>query len=141
MGQLDLRVKRPVRPCDAAEVAALPNLGAACRYAADQCGLQDKSICYETGVDPGVWTRIKSGPDGANPANPSGEFLLRLMDLTGCEAPLIWLLTRRNYDPASLRQSETELQRRAREAEDRAAAAELKLAMGLDLLRQLRVAA
>lgn len=136
MDALDLRVRRPVKPCDMAIVRTLQHLGAACAYAAQQCGLQDKSICFETGIDPGVWSRIKSGD-----ANPSGEFMQRLMDLTGCEAPLLWQLERRQYDVTSLRHSETELQRRAREAEERAAAAEQKLAMGLDLLRQLRVAA
>ncbi len=136
MGRLDLRVRRPVRPCDLSEVGQLPTLGAAYRYAADQCSLQDKSICIETGVDPGVWSRIKSGD-----ANPSGEVLLKLMDLTGCEAPLVWLLMRRNYDPASLRQTENELERRAREAEERALAAEYKTRTALELLRELRVTA
>lgn len=136
MGRLDLRVNRPVRPCDLGEVALLPTLGAACRYAADQCALQDKSICIETGIDPGVWSRIKSGD-----ANPGGEVLLRLMALTGCEAPLLWLLLRRNYDPTSLRQTESELERRARMAEERADAAEFRTRTALELLRDLRVVA
>lgn len=102
---LDLRVRRPMQPVDIEAVGRLPSLGAACAHCASRAGLQDKSIAIECEVDPAQWARIKSGD-----ANPSGEFLNRLMDTCGNEAPLVWLLLRRHYDPRSLHKLRNELE-------------------------------
>lgn len=108
--QFPLRMTRIAQPVDVSTIAALPSLGAACAKCAEWSGLSDKAVCLETDIDPGQWSRIKTGQ-----AHPSGEFLLKLMDCCGNEAPLIWLVHHRGYDPASLRRRETDLERENRE--------------------------
>lgn len=107
--QIPLVMKRRSTPVDMETITALPSLGAACAKCAEWSGLSDKAVCIETGMDPGQWSRIKAGQ-----AHPSGEFLCALMDACGNEAPLIWLVAHRGYDPASLRRRETDLERENR---------------------------
>lgn len=111
--QLPIRLIRPAQPLDIGAVASLPTLGAACAKCAEWGGLQDKTVCIETGIDAASWSRIKQGQ-----TNPAGDFLEALMDAAGNEAPLLWLLWRRGYDPASLHKRESELERQLREARE-----------------------
>jgi len=110
MAELALRIKRPPVPVDPTSIAAIPSLHAALVKCADAASLQDKTLALDTGIDPGVWSRVKQGQAGI-----SGEFLDRLMDAAGNEIPLLWLLHSRGYDPTSIRKRETELQRQVRE--------------------------
>ena|SRR5690349_16426876 len=108
--QFPLRMTRVAQPVDVSVIAALPSLNAACAKCAEWSGLSDKAVCLETELDPGQWSRIKAGQ-----AHPSSEFLLKLMDTCGNEAPLIWLVHHRGYEPSSLRRRESDLERENRE--------------------------
>lgn len=114
--QIPIRLIRPSQPLDIGSVVNLPTLGSSCMKCAEWGGLDDKVVVAITGVDAAVWSRIKSGQ-----ANPSGDFMQSLMDAAGNEAPLLWLIYRRGYDPSSLRRLETEL-----EAENRRLQEQLK---------------
>lgn len=108
----------------------LDSEGAAIKYACEQSGLQDKSIALEIGVDNAILSRAKIGQiklaDAARNA---------LMDVTGCEAPLVADLLMRGYDPRSLRKRETETERRLREANDALEAERVKVRVLTEALR------
>jgi hypothetical protein len=112
--QFPLRMTRVAQPVDVQTIATLDTLGAACSKCAEWSGLSDKAVCIETGMDPGQWSRIKT-----DQAHPSGEFLLKLMDACGNESPLIWLVCRRGYDPATMRRLESDLERQLREQREK----------------------
>lgn len=112
--RLDLRVKRPLREIPEADFAKLTDEAAAVRYAVDNSGLQDKSLAYEVGTDPGTFSKAKTGQ-----ARLNCDALDALMDATGIEAPLYSWLLRRGYDPHSLRRIETDLERENRELRER----------------------
>lgn len=121
-GELHLRVKRPLRPIPEMDFGKLTCEAAAIRYSVDNSGLQDKSLAYETGTDPGTFSKAKAGQ-----ARLNDDALDALMDATGIEAPLYAWLLRRGYDPRSLRKLETETERALREAHELLDAERLKV--------------
>lgn len=107
--QLDLHVIGNPVDVDLDEIRRQSSWATVLSLCATKSGLQDKLIAADVGVDGSVWSRFKSGQN-----NPSGEQLIRLMDRCGNEAPLLWLLLRRGYDPRSLRRIESDVERENR---------------------------
>lgn len=101
--------KRPLTPVPESDWACLKTEADGVKYAIEKSGLQDKSVAIETGIDPAVLSKAKSGQ-----ARLSSRDIEALMDITGSEAPLIARLLRRGYDPRSLRKLETETERALR---------------------------
>jgi hypothetical protein len=80
------------------QIAQIPSLSAACFKCIDESGLQDKSICIELGIDPGVLSRAKTGQ-----ANFPPDKIDALMDITGNEIPLRWQAFKRGYGLVKLK--------------------------------------
>lgn len=131
-GDLQLRVRRPLRLIPDADFAKLNSEAAAVRYAVENSGLQDKSLAYETGTDPGTFSKAKAGQ-----ARLNDDALDLLMDATGIEAPLYAMLLRRGYDPHSLRRIETDVERENRELRERMTAMEHEYEIGRQAMRDL----
>lgn len=112
--QIPLRLARTPQAVDPVLVLAQPTLLGAIKLCVSLGGFEsDKQVYGELGIDASHWTRITRG-DAHFPVDK----LPALMDLCGNEAPLIWLVHNRGYDPASLRQRETETERSLREANE-----------------------
>lgn len=107
------------------QVARLGSLMAAINLCMTISGLDDKEICAELGIDPGHFSKITRGTGHFPP-----DKLNDLMTLCGNEAPLRWLAHSRGYGLVILK---TEADRRAEEAEARAAEAERKLAWVMEM--------
>lgn len=105
------------------EVARKLSWASAIEYCAELQGYSlDKQASSEIGMDKARWSRIKSGQEGIKP-----EQLEAFMDACGNDAPLLWLLHRRGWDLHSLRRQETATEKKLRQANERAEAAELKV--------------
>lgn len=94
MPQLELPIARRPRHSGAdvsdEVIANIPSMLAAIKLAQEVAGLDDKQICVALQVDPGQWSRVKSGQ-----ANfPTDKYEL-FMDACGNEIPLRWLVMRR----------------------------------------------
>jgi len=101
-----------VRPED---IARQPSLSGALALSASAAGLDlEKEIHLPLGIDAGHWTRMRTGTAGIQ-----WKQLAAICDLTGNDAPILWMLHQRGYDLHSLRKTETETERRLREAEER----------------------
>lgn len=111
--------KREPRPIPQADWSKLTSEAAAIAYAMTASGLQDKSIAYETDIDPSILSKAKTGL-----ARLNSEDLNALMDITGCEAPMYWSMLSRGYDPSSARRIETDVERENRELRERIATLE-----------------
>lgn len=83
-----------------------PSRTAAFRLAQEISGKQDKAIAADLEIDPGQWSRIKSGQ-----AHFPLDKEIQFYDLVGNEVPLIWLADRRGYD---LVRRESDLERENR---------------------------
>lgn len=134
--QLELRVKRELRSIPESDYRLLTTEAAAVKYAVSKSGLQDKSLAYEVGTDPGTFSKAQAGQ-----ARLNETALDALMDATGIEAPLFAWLLRRGYDPRSLRRFESDLERENRELRDRLAERDAEREIELRLFRQLRAGA
>lgn len=132
---LDLRVRRPRIALDLSILPTIRSLPQAIAKCAEMVGSIDKTVAIDTGIDAPTWARIKQGEAGIK-----GEFLDKLMDACGNELPLLWLLYSRGYDPASLRQRETELQQDLRREREAREAAEAELRTIKNFLRDTRAA-
>lgn len=110
---LDLRVKRPLLPVPESDWGWKSEADVI-RYMIDRSGLKEKTLSIEIDVDPSTLARAKQGT-----ARLSEDVLQRLMDACGSEAWLIYQLLRRNKDPHSLRDLESEAERKIRELEER----------------------
>lgn len=119
-----------VKPVPESDWPKLTSEAAAIKYACERSGLQDKSIAIEIGIDGAILSRAKVGQvklaDAARNA---------LMDVTGCEAPLVADLLMRGYDPRSLRKRETETERALREAREALDAERVKVRVLTEALR------
>lgn len=69
----------------------------------------DKKLIDDLGGDKGQFSRWKSGQEGI-----VWSKFVKLMDICGNDAPLLWMLHQRGYDLYSLRRQETELERENR---------------------------
>ena len=87
---------------DLDEIKRQPTGNAAVALCATKSGKLDKVIAHELGIQEAVWSRCKTGQNSL-----SLEHLDDLMTICGNEAPLLWLLMSRNYDPHSLRMFES----------------------------------
>jgi len=132
--QLPFTLVPEMRRVDPTLVVAQPTLLAAIKLCISMAGLEaDKALYIPLGIDAGHWTRIHRGE-----AHFPIDKLPLLMDLCGNEAPLIWLVHRRGYDPASLRRRETETERMLREAQERIASLEQEREVTIRVLKEIR---
>ena len=112
--QLSLDVRPHMRDIDIGIVAAQPTLLAAIKLCITIRGFQaEKQVYSALGIDAGHWSRITRGE-----AHFPVDKLCELMDLCENEAPLLWLLMRREYDIGSLRRTESETERKLRLAQE-----------------------
>lgn len=130
---LDLRVRRPRIAIDTSVLPTIRSLHQAVAKCAELVGSIDKTVAIDTGIDAPTWARIKQGEAGIK-----GDFLDRLMDACGNELPLLWMLYSRGYDPESLRQRETELQKQLRVEREGREKAEAELQTIKSFLRDTR---
>lgn len=106
---MDTQIALPVevRPD---EVAREKTLGGAIELCAKLQGFSlDKELQQALGVDKAQFSRWHSGQEGV-----IWPKFVKLMDLCGNEAPLLWMLHQRGYDLHSLRKRETETERENR---------------------------
>lgn len=106
---MDTQIALPVevRPD---EVAREKTLGGAIELCAKLQGFSlDKELQQALGVDKAQFSRWHSGQEGV-----IWPKFVRLMDLCGNDAPLLWMLHQRGYDLHSLRKRETETERENR---------------------------
>ena len=129
---LDLRVHGDPVVVDIAEIQRQQTWGQVIALCASKSGLQDKVIAADLEVDNATWSRWKSGQNA-----PAGEQLCRLMDRCGNEAPLMWLLIQRGYDPRSLRRFESDVERENRELRERLAAIEAERQVEMRVMANL----
>jgi hypothetical protein len=110
--QQEMSMKAPdteVRPDD---IARQPSLAGALALGAAAAGLE-KEIHIPLGIDAGHWTRMRSGTAGIQ-----WKQLAAICDLTGNDAPILWMLYQRGYDLHALRKRENEVERELREARE-----------------------
>ena len=96
-GQLELGLRPAPRP----QLASLPKeiiegkptMTSALLLGIEASGLEDKQVYLELGIDPGQFSRIRSGSAHFNP-----DLLSPVCDIMGNEAPLIWFAGTRGYD-------------------------------------------
>lgn len=111
--QMSLPVE--VRP---EEVMRKQTLGSAIELCAELGGhALDKTLQQELEVDKAQFSRWQSGTEGI-----VWPKFVRLMDLCGNDAPLLWMLHQRGYDLHSLRRRETETEKLLRMAREENAA-------------------
>lgn len=120
----------------AQEIAREQTLGGAIDLCAKAAGLTGKEVQHGLGLDKAQWSRWTSNQEGVN-----WPKLIALMDLCGNDAPLLWMLCQRDYDLASVRHNETELERKLRIANDRIAEMQHEREVERRLFRDLRVGA
>lgn len=119
------------------EVMRKQSLGAAIELCAELGGYAlDKTLQGDLEVDKAQFSRWQSGTEGI-----VWPKFVRLMDLCGNDAPLLWMLHQRGYDLHSLRRRETETEKKLREAQERIAQLEADAAVTMRVIREIRSAA
>lgn len=93
----------------AQEVAREASLGGAIGLCAKAAGMTPKQVQDALKADRAQFSRWTDDKEGI-----LWSKLEALMDECGNDAPLLWMLQRRNYDLSSLRRIETELERQNR---------------------------
>lgn len=106
------------------------NQGAAFTLACDASGREDKEICFDLGIDAGTFSRMK---DGKNTL--SGDRIRDFCDVVGNTILPQWIAYQIGCGLVVLK---TEAERRAEEAERRAEEAEKKLAIAMEMFKQVR---
>lgn len=107
MNQVQISLPVPVKPD---EVSRKQSLGGAIELCAELAGYTlDKELQRELEVDKAQFSRWQNGTEGI-----IWPKLERLMDVCGNDAPVLWMIQRRNYDLHSLRRNETEVERENR---------------------------
>lgn len=104
------------------EVGREATLGGAISLCAKAAGLMPKEVQDQLKADRAQFSRWTDDKEGI-----TWSKLAALMDLCGNDAPLFWMLHARGYALDSLRKRESETERRARIAEERAHKAEEKV--------------
>jgi hypothetical protein len=128
--QIPLRLARGAQVVDPSIVLAQPTLLGAIKLCISLAGFEaDKQVYSSLDIDASHWTRITRGE-----AHFPVDKLSGLMDLCGNEAPLIWLVNARGYDPASLRKLESETERELREVRASLEAEQTKTRILVDAL-------
>lgn len=130
--QISLPVE--VRP---EEIMRKQSLGSAIELCAELGGYAlDKALQTDLEVDKAQFSRWQSGTEGI-----VWHKFVRLMDLCGNDAPLMWMLHQRGYDLYSLRRQETELERQLREAQEEIEKLKSERDVERRLFREIRSAA
>jgi hypothetical protein len=114
-----LAIPVDIRP---SEIARERSLGDAISLCVKAGGKEPKELQIEFKWDKGQWSRWESGDEGIK-----WQKLVQIMDFCGNDAPLLWMLHARGYELTSVKKRETEWERRARIAEERALKAEEKV--------------
>jgi hypothetical protein len=122
MSQIGLILPRQMRPVTHEELARTRSFHAAVRATMDASGMQDKSISIETEIDPAQLSKIASGQAGIQPGPLSA-----LMRVCGSHLPLFYLNWFEGFDPLTMRQRESELERQLREEREKRQEAEKRL--------------
>lgn len=112
-------LQAPVTP---QEVMREKSLGGAIDLCVKAAGKEPKELQIVTRSDKAQWSRWTSGAEGI-----VWPKFRALMDECGNHAPVLWMLHDLGYDLTSLRMRESETERKLREAEERAHAAEQKV--------------
>ncbi|MDP3272067.1 hypothetical protein [Limnobacter sp.] len=117
---LDLPLAQQAQQVDFQLVARQQTMTKALQLCQTLSGKDDAQFYGPKGIvkDQAQWSRIM-GPSSHN--FPHDKLNL-FMDLAGNEAPLLWMLHARGYDPASLRKMESATERRLRLTEEALAA-------------------
>lgn len=108
------------------EVARERTLGGSIDLCVKAAGLTPKQVQDELKTDKAQFSRWTDGKEGI-----VWPKLVGLMDLCGNDAPVLWMLLDRNYDPSSLRRVETELERQNRMLREENVALKRVLAAGI----------
>ncbi|MGH8758080.1 MAG: hypothetical protein ACREVW_00970 [Burkholderiales bacterium] len=112
------------------EVSRKQTLGAAIELCAELGGhALDKTLQQAMGVDKAQFSRWQSGTEGI-----VWPKFMRLMDVCGNDAPLLWMLHQRGYDLHSLRRRESETERELRLAREQLDTERMKVKVLTDAL-------
>jgi hypothetical protein len=122
--QQELGLRPRMTAIDPELIARQPTMTKALQLCQTLSGHADQKFTGDKGIvkDAAQWSRIM----GAGQHNFPHDKFNQFMDIAGNEAPMLWLLHSRGYDITVLRQCESETERRARLAEERAHKAEEK---------------
>ncbi|SDH10691.1 hypothetical protein SAMN05216466_107122 [Paraburkholderia phenazinium] len=121
----------------AREIEREKSLGGAIGLCAKAAGFElDKTLQQELEVDKAQFSRWQSGQEGIVWAK-----FVKLMDVCGNDAPLLWMLHQRGYDLYSLRRQETELERELRITREELAQERAERAVERRLFTEIRSAA
>lgn len=113
VAQIGLRLKDRERvTVDLNAVTRQASFNAAIVYCVGVSGLDRKQVYSALGIDAATWSRIES-----TQANFPPNKIEALMDICGNEAPLMWLVHARGYDWASVRERQSEMERKLTELE------------------------
>lgn len=106
----------PVMDVDPILIAKQPSMTKALQLCQTLSGKDDAQFYGKDGIvkDQAQWSRIM----GASPHNFPHDKLNLFMDIAGNEVPFLWLAHMRGYDLSSLRQRETETEKKLRLAEE-----------------------
>lgn len=108
------------------ELGRKQSLGAAIELCAELAGFGlDKELQQRLGVDKAQFSRWHSGTEGVSWCK-----LVKMMDLCGNHAPVLWMLQQCGYDLHSLRKLESETERENRELKEENAALKRVLLSG-----------
>lgn len=92
------------------EISREKSLGSAIELCAKLAGFSlDKELQQQLEVDKAQFSRWHSGTEGI-----VWPKFVKLMDVCGNDAPLLWMLNQRGYDLHSLRKQESETERQNR---------------------------
>ena len=91
------------------EVMRKKSLGQSIELCLEVAGLEPKQVMGALKLDKAQFSRWHSGQEGV-----TWPKLDALMDHCGNDAPLLWMVQARGFDLASLRRTESELQRELR---------------------------
>lgn len=132
-GQIPLALPGKAQEVDIEAVRRQPSMTKALILCADLAGFEnDKDLCRVIGMDPAIWSRIKTGQ-----AHFPQDKYVDLMIQARNDVPLIWLADRRGF---VLTPKESELERRLRTEKEGRLRAEEKVAMLTEILQGKAVA-
>lgn len=136
MTELDLRIRRPLRPVPETEWPAWTSEAKVIADTLKHSGLQDKTVAIEAGIDPAVLSKAQSGS-----ARLNEQQMESLMDACGSEAWLHYWMLKRGYDPRKLTRLESDLERENRVLREMLAKKDEERTIELRLFRELRATA
>ena len=136
MNELELRVKRPLRPVPESQWREWTSESKVIADMLKASGLQDKTVAIEIGTDPAVLSKAQTGQARLNETQMDA-----LMDACGSEAWLHYWMLKRNYDPRQLHRMESDLERENRMLRERLLQVEKEREIELRFVRELRVTA